>query len=216
MLRPTDVLSTIRDTLGTRVEAGTAFIGRVKDIYFDDQEWKVRHLLISFRGQSGEFQRLIPPHRLVGYDNRRQRMLLGLSDLEVLESPLPEEIKPVCKQYESFSMGSPSSRNSAFGRVCDPHLRAWKAVASCELEYGGGPAGLLHNMAFDQQSGLVRNLQVTQVVEGRWVHFQVLPSAVERISWATQRIYLHYLSPLQDPASTEITPFASGQNPVAA
>lgn len=80
-------------------------IGDVEDVYFDDQSWTVRYLVVDTGGWLSGRQVLLSPHAIERLDAVGQRVVTRLSRRQVEESPPVDTAKPVSRQYESDLLG---------------------------------------------------------------------------------------------------------------
>jgi len=191
------MLSTVLDILGTRLMVDDTPGGRVMDVYFDDAEWRIRYLVASFGARRGvEHLQLVNLADCEIESTGREAVHLRIPQAKLVSSPSPSDVKPVCQQYQAIRYGSPQARFGSFARHSDPHLRSWRTVSQYTLECAGEPVGHLRDCAFDRRTGLIRSLQIAQNHGGKILHSHLLPSAVERISWATGRIVLRYMQPI--------------------
>lgn len=190
------MLSTVLDILGTRLMVDDTPGGRVVDVYFDDAEWRIRYLVATFGARRGvEHLQLVNLADCDIESTGREAVHLRISQAKLTASPAPGEVRPVCQQYQSMRYGSSQARFGSFARHSDPHLRSWRTVSQYNLEHAGEIVGQLRDCVFDRRTGAIRSLQVAQSHGGKILHSHLLPSAVERISWATGRVVLRYLQP---------------------
>jgi hypothetical protein len=183
--------------------AGSKPCGRIRDVYFDDQSWQLKHLVAALDPRwHGPKQVLISPEMVDRYRGEDDAVLLALRLEDLQGAPPASSVLTVCKQYASLAMSSPGSGRLSRG-LTDPHLRSARATQLYTLQAHGECAGTLADFLFDPASREIRYLAVEQAIDGRQVRFIILPSAVERFSWATQRIHLKHLQPvvLEDPAA---------------
>ncbi len=196
--RPSGVLRSSRELEQFRVKsADGSFCGRIKDIYFDDSTWKVSHLVLSIEPSAfGRNEVLITPDDISEVGEEEGTLRLSISRGELDELPLASSVLPVCKQYQALAYASPGARTFAARVQNDPHLRSGKAVTQYHLDIAGAFAGRLADFIYASDSWEIRYLAVEHKEDGKAVRFHILPQAVERITWATQRIVLRELQPV--------------------
>lgn len=189
---------------GRLLTADSKPCGRIRDIYFDDRTWLLKHLVAGLDPRvGGQKQVLISPEAVEGYRDEDGTILLGIRSEDLAALPSATSVLPVCKQYASLAMSSPGASRQGRGLVgADPHLRSARATHHYKLQVLGEYAGNLTDLLFDAQTHEIRYLAVEQVIDRRHIRFNILPNAVERFSWATQRIHLKHLQPvvLEDPS----------------
>ncbi len=75
-------------------------IGKVKDFYFDDQEWVVRYLIADTGTWLSHNKVLISPHSVVKVNEANEVINISLSNEQIEKSPLLESDKPVSRQFQ--------------------------------------------------------------------------------------------------------------------
>lgn len=89
-----------QDILGRSVKASDGEIGRIRDIYFDDQGWNVRYLVIKLGNFLSQKDVLIIPSCFKIPEPDRSIIETDLSTRGVSESPHADSDMPVSRQYE--------------------------------------------------------------------------------------------------------------------
>lgn len=194
------VLRSVRELERFKITgAEGAYCGRIKDVYFDDSSWRVTHLVISTEPrQFGQKQLLVEPGKVGWVWGDEGIIQLNLNAPEVGSLPLANSVAPVCKQYASFAYASPGGRMFANGVVgTDPHLRSAKAVLNYRVSIADEFGGTLADFILDTQEWQIRYLGIEQIIERKKLRFHVLPQAVERFTWARQRVFLRELQPVR-------------------
>jgi hypothetical protein len=173
-------------------------VGRIKDIYFDDLSWFIQHIVVGLDPrQYGHKQVLLTPAALENFRDEDETVLLNVDLKDVLHAPAATSVLPVCKQYASLALGSPGASSLARGLASsDPHLRSTRAVAHYRISVNGEFAGTLADLLFDPITFQIRYLGVEQIIDRRKTQFHIQAAAVERFTWATQRVHLKYLQPV--------------------
>ncbi|WP_420473724.1 PRC-barrel domain-containing protein [Noviherbaspirillum sp. ST9] len=85
---------------GFSIIAKDGELGSVKDVYFDDQEWTVRYLVVDTGGWLTGRKVLLSPHAVTGADWRNHSLAVNLTREQVQNSPSIETAKPVVRQHE--------------------------------------------------------------------------------------------------------------------
>jgi hypothetical protein len=166
--------------------------------------WTIRHVVLALEpGRFGRKQVLLQSEQIA---LNGLAALLKLSGAELPSLPLAGSVLPVCRQYASIALGSPRSDRLI---QADPHLRSARAVLQYQMNVAGQFAGTLADFIFDDESWAIRYLAVEQAVEQKKIQFHVLPQSVERFTWATQRVLLRDLQPVELAAEREIPAVAA-------
>jgi hypothetical protein len=183
--------------------------GRIRDIYFDDQTWAIRQLVVSIEPrQFGRKEVLVEPRDVFAVCDAEVQLKTSWENLDA--APLATSILPVCKQYASMAFSSPGSSFLARGAAgSDPYLRSAKAVTNYAINLGGKFAGVLANFIFDDLSWEIRYLGIEQRIEHKKLQFHIVPQAVERFTWATQRVLLRELQPVALEPEQVVVPLAA-------
>src|SRR6478672_11185449 len=98
-------LRNAKDLLGYSIRAIDGSIGTVADLYFDDERWAVRYLVVDTGGWLTGRKVLISP-RAVTEANRADNVLpVSLTKDQVKHSPDIDTDKPVSRQHEAEHLG---------------------------------------------------------------------------------------------------------------
>jgi sporulation protein YlmC with PRC-barrel domain len=205
------VLRSVHDLEKLRVlSADGRQCGRIRDCYFDDQTWEVKHLVISIEPRKFGRKHVVLGPKLVNWTADAPGVVRLQISSEALENaPMASSVLPVCRQYASFAFSSPSA--AFFPRSlgsADPRLRSAKAVMNYRIDVAGESGGILGDILFDDQTWAIRYLRAEQLIERKKLQFHLLPQSVERFTWATERLILRELQPvaLEMQTAAEIAP----------
>jgi sporulation protein YlmC with PRC-barrel domain len=94
------MLQSIKHLYGNKLGASDGEIGRVKDFYFDDQNWVVRYLVADTGTWLPGRQVLISPHAFDGLHQAGKPLGVNLTRKQIEDCPSIELHKPVSRQYE--------------------------------------------------------------------------------------------------------------------
>ena len=94
------MLRSLEQLYGDKLGASDGEIGRVKDFYFDDQNWAIRYLVADTGSWLPGRQVLISPYSLSRLDQAGKILRVNLSRKQIENSPSIESHKPVSRQYE--------------------------------------------------------------------------------------------------------------------
>jgi sporulation protein YlmC with PRC-barrel domain len=186
-----------KDTFGTPLEGTDGRVGTLYDILFDDQSWKVRHLVVStdrwFHGR----QVLLEPGVVERADWPGRDVRVRLTNEQVRRSPNVDTDLPVARREpsesaqvlvsEAYWAGALGASSETGG---DPHLRSTRLLAGLHIHCPDGRLGHLEDFIVDDETWSVRYL----VVDTRnwWPGKRVLvePRSVESIRWHDREIHL--------------------------
>ena len=93
------------DLLGYAIHATDGDIGKVIDLYFDDQRWAVRYLVVDTGGWLTGRKVLISPRAITGSADDEKVLPVSLTKGQVQHSPDIDTDKPVSRQHEAEHLG---------------------------------------------------------------------------------------------------------------
>ncbi|MBA3595890.1 MAG: PRC-barrel domain-containing protein [Methylibium sp.] len=94
------MLFSTRQLEGFKLDARDGEIGRVREVYFDDRHWVIRHLVVDTGGWLSGRKVLISPHSIERLDRDQQRLTVALSRQQIEDAPGIDADKPVSRQHE--------------------------------------------------------------------------------------------------------------------
>jgi len=195
-------------------------IGSVADIYFDDETWAIRYLVVDTGGWLGGRQVLISPISVVQTDWAAKQLNVSLTKLQVENSPNLDTHQPVSRQHEAaflgyygypyywggpylwgpafYPAGLASPISASAGAIAnqvqresqDSHLRSTEAVAGYDIEATDGEIGHVDGFIVDDEDWAIRYMEVAT---RNWLPGKkvlVSPAWIERVSWAESKVYV--------------------------
>jgi uncharacterized protein YrrD len=94
------MLHNVKGLSGFTVGARDGELGKVKDVYFDDQRWAIRHLVVATGGWLSSREVLISPRSARGVDWNDEIIKIDLTQQQIKDSPGIDTDKPVSRQHE--------------------------------------------------------------------------------------------------------------------
>ena len=99
------VLRDIKDIEGFAVHATDGVLGRVLDVYFDDERWVVRYFVVETGTQHANRRTLISPMAM-GIPNWIDKIIpAAITEAQVIGGPDIDTDRPVSRQHEIGYMG---------------------------------------------------------------------------------------------------------------
>jgi sporulation protein YlmC with PRC-barrel domain len=203
------MLRNMRDLQGYAIRATDGLIGKVDDVYFDDEDWAVRYVVVDTgRWLSGR-KVLIPPVFLGSLDWKARTFSVSITMDLVKRSPGIDTQRPVSRQHEAsysgyfggaglWGMGAYPGSLTAQGRIREDlrahrthetrtlenyHLRSSTAVIGHHIAATDGYIGHLDDLLLDDHSWAIRYLIVNTSNWWGGHHVLVAPQWVEDVSW---------------------------------
>ncbi len=187
----TQALHSFKYLVGTRFQLCDATSGQLRDLYFDDRSWEVRHLVSDPADRQSVRQLLIPPAqvRLSGRALQSELFFRGNRDV-FLQQPSASSARPVCKQYALRNSKGAVADEASAGQKLDPHLRSCKTVQGYRLVGAGGMVGFLDDLLIDAETWSISYLVGRAETGGRTHMFRFSADTVASISLAAGALRL--------------------------
>ncbi|HEX5085122.1 MAG TPA: PRC-barrel domain-containing protein [Blastocatellia bacterium] len=94
----------MRNLKGSAIIARDGAIGEIDDLYFDDERWTVRYLVVNAGAWLFRREVLISPISIDKVDETNNQVLVHLTRDQVKDSPDIDTQKPVSRQHETAFM----------------------------------------------------------------------------------------------------------------
>jgi sporulation protein YlmC with PRC-barrel domain len=157
------MLHKIRDLHGDWLHAEDGAVGSVDDLYFDDEEWDVRYLLVNTRRWIPGPRYLVSP---IAID--RERPLKGDIRVELTREQISR-----CPTVADES-----------------NLRSSVEVIGCGIEATDGAIGSVADLVVDDETWAITDVLVDS---RQWLPGKLLlisPDVIERIDWPEKKVHL--------------------------
>jgi hypothetical protein len=168
--------------------------GRIKDLYFDDQDWSVKYLVVSLGGRTANTDVLVDPAEVAGFDLPGKTLSIRLT-VEQLSNCLPaSSVRPVCQQYQ-WHPGARGHASVFRPGSSNPYLRSARVLLGYSLQGQGRSVGELSGFVLDLRNWTIHSIIVEKQVSTKKLSFAVDPAFVERISFAAGQVRLKDANP---------------------
>ncbi len=219
LLKGDDMLRSVDSFLGYSVLATDGEIGKVEDLFFDDQTWGVAYLVVRLGGIVTGREVLLPPTALGRPDWERKQFPVAASKRDVENCPDIDLDKPISRQHEEelytyfgwapywLPAGAPigvipvmppprsnvrSMEETAVAEDVDPHLQSVKDVIGCHIQASDGRIGHVADFVVDDSTWTFTFIIVDTAnwLPGRKVI--VAPRWIKRIDWPEHAVHLEF------------------------
>ena len=202
------------------IRATDGELGTVEQLYFDDETWAIRYLVVDTGGWLGGRRVLISPMSVTRIDWDNARLDVALTKAQVEHSPAIDTHKPVSRQHEAAYLGyygypyywggpylwgpaaypaglatPPAASTEAMAERIrreskDSHLRSTEAVTGYNIEAADGEIGHVDGFVVDDEAWAIRYIEVA--TRNWWPGKKVLvsPPWIERVSWTDSKVYV--------------------------
>jgi hypothetical protein len=205
---------------GLVIRATDGEIGKVDQLYFDDESWVIRYLTVKTGGWLEDREILISPFSVTNVDWPAKRLDVALTKKQVKDSPNIDTKRPVSRQYETEYLGYygypvywggplmwgrgsypygltnriPTPKEVLAGDVrrasMDSHLRSTTAVTGYHIEAEDGEIGHVAGFFMDDEAWAIRYIEVA--TRNWWPGKKVLvsPAWIQKVSWVDSKVYV--------------------------
>ena len=208
------MLHNVSDLRGDKIAARDGEIGKLDQVYFDDDDWHVRYLVVDTGGWLSGRKVLVSPASIDRSKSSDHALAVGLTREQVEHSPGIDADKPVGRQYEEAHAryygyplywvtpeagvmpppdpGGKLARQlkEAERKAAESHLRSSGEVIGYSIHAADGRIGHVEDLRIDDRNWAVADL----VVDTRdWLPGKkvlVPASAVDTIDWNTREVRL--------------------------
>jgi len=95
------MLHTVKDLERYAIHATDGLIGHVRGVYFDDESWVVRYLVVDAGGWLASRKVLISPMSVACVNQLDRVLSVSITSQQVMDSPDIDTDKPISRQHES-------------------------------------------------------------------------------------------------------------------
>ena len=182
------MLRSLKQLYGKRLRASDGDIGRVKDFYFNDQEWVVRYVIADTGSWLLGRLVLISPHAFGNFHQDGDSLVVNLTRQQIENSPAIESHKPVSRQHEG--------EYNPYYSSGDPHLRSTQTLTGYhnftgyQIQTSDGAIAHVTDFIMDDTSWEIRHLVVEA---GHWFsrrEIVISPKHIERVSYEESKVFV--------------------------
>jgi hypothetical protein len=225
-------LRKFKDLQGYSLQARDGEIGKVLEMYFDDEHWTVRYLVVRTGSWLLGRDVLIAPRVITGLDEKERHLQVDLTREQVKNSPTSDTEKTVSRYFEAkyhlyygwepywigiqptdpMLPGVLQSPGDEQENEEHPHLRSSKEVRSYDIHARDGVIGEVKDFIVDSASWALAYIEIDT---GKWLPGKkvlIAPKWVWRIDWSGHEISVNLLREIIEsaPPYEADQPFESG------
>jgi uncharacterized protein YrrD len=180
------MLRNVQELRSYAIHATDGIIGEVDDLYFDDEDWTIRYLVVETGSWLSGRKVLIPPTAIGHPDWLSQQLPVELTKAQVEGSPSVDTRKPVSRQHEAAYLGYygyPYYWGGSERTSDEIHLRSCRTVTGYHLHAKDGDIGHVEDLLVDDHNWAIRYLIAN--TSNWWGGHEVLvaPQWIEAVSW---------------------------------
>jgi sporulation protein YlmC with PRC-barrel domain len=207
------MLRSLKDLRGYTVHATDGDVGKVHDVYFDDQIWMIRYLVVNAGNRLMGRQVLISTISLGRPGGERQLFPVSLTKEQMERAPDIDTDRPVSRQARSLgyygwsSYWSPITSMVGLGDPVaiqvmmdeareakqpknNPHLRSVREVIGYRVQATDGESGYVKDFIIDDETWKIRHMVMStrNWISGKKV--LVDPRRIKKTNWTERKIYI--------------------------
>jgi uncharacterized protein YrrD len=206
------MLHKVKDLRGDRIAARDGEIGHVDQVYFDDQDWRVRYFVVDTGGWLSGRKVLISPVSIDRAKSNETAIAVDLSREQVEQSPSVDADRPVGRQYEeayarhyglSLWWASPEGAGMSAAersgrrarqleqdqrKAGESHLRSSSEVIGYSIHATDGAIGHVDDFLVDDGDWAVADLVVDTRGWRPGKKVRVPSRAIEGIDWESKEV----------------------------
>lgn len=170
-----------RGVVGVTISAQDGDVGRVEAVYFDDQHWTVRYLVVDAGDWHPGRRVLISPVCVRRPEWERRRLPIALTRAQVQASPEVEIGRPLSRPFEAAFCqyyGVPAYWRAAGDR----HLRSTEEVCGYALLASDGRLGHVDDVLIEDLTWRIRYLDVATNRARPSRHVLVAPEWIDEVN----------------------------------
>ncbi len=195
---------------GYRLHARDGDLGRLKEVFFDDQYWSVRYLVVQTGTWLGK-EVLVPPSLALSVDEEDLGLHIDLTREQIINCPDVETSLPISRHSENdffgyyginpYWMDDPLAGDSAHLEPApdaaqprepdQPHLRSSIAVTGYHIHAEDGEIGHVEDFILDEKDWVIRYLEVNT---GKWLPGKlvlVAPIWIHSLDWHAKEVIVN-------------------------
>ncbi len=213
------MLRSMKDMEDYTIGATDGIIGRVRDFYFDDEDWVIRYLVVETGDGAQQRKVLISPIGIAQPNWAEKILPVSLTRAQVQGSPDIDTNKPVSRQHEMGYLGyfgygaywgggglwgasiypdmlqaglrDEASSTAAQHRGDDVHLRSGNSIMRYYVHASDGDIGHVEGLIVDEKSWAIRYVIVN--TSNWWMGHEVIiaPDWIDGVDWLDSKLSIN-------------------------
>jgi hypothetical protein len=180
---------------GGTVAGSDGKAGELVDVYFDDQDWALRFIVVDTGNGMRHHEVLIPPSAMAPAELERGEVAVNLTREEIEHCPDADTHPPLHRQYDWHAgyphfLSQPDWHENAPAAPMDRHLRSTRIILGYDVVALDGPVGHVQDFGVQPDGWTIEQIVARARGWHRAPRFHIHPRAVERIDWPAHTMHL--------------------------
>lgn len=205
-------LRNLNELTGYHLQAGDGEIGKILQVYFDDQQWVTRYFVVRTGNWLLGQAVLIVPSTVTGIDVENQRLIVDLSREQIKNSPPVNTELPVSRHYEEKyyayygwqpywgigplpTISTPLVVNKP-EKPEHPNLRSSNEVGGYHIHAQDDQIGRVEDFLLEEGTWAIAYLEIAT---GTWLTGKkvlISPSWIQKVDWAKKQVTVNVTADL--------------------
>ena len=194
------MLRSLKQLYGEQLSATDGEIGRIKDFYFDEENWAIRYLVVNTGNWLASRKVLISPHSISRPPASGKSIRVGLTRKKIEKSPTIGSQNPVLGEYEEHyhkHYGLPPYWKPSAAEMIGPqlqpvtHLHSALSVTGYLVRLGDETIGHVSDFMVNTENWKIGQLVVKTGHRLSGTDTLISPKRVERISYDESTVFAH-------------------------
>lgn len=186
------VLRRAENIRGYELRARDGKIGKVADMYFDDQTWTVRHVVAQTGSWLEDKRVLLSPRKVTGLDPDQKVVEADVARAEVEVCKAVDCEKPISERadilYFPHQFWPPAFEASDMLEAGDVHLRSMEEVKGYRVAATDGDIGVVVGFIIDDADWVIRYFEVDTTILWPGGHVLMSPEWIDEVEWHLGRV----------------------------
>ncbi len=197
----------VSELKGDDVLARDGSFGTLDDVYFDDDEWAVRYMVVDTGRWIPGRRMLISPQAVESAISDPGKLRIGAPLDELKHAPGADADPPVAKQQRMvqaqafgppyywshpvlWAAEAPVALPAHEKREADPHLRSSAEVIGYDVQASDGVLGSVEDLEIDERDWRIQGVVIDTMKWWPGGEVRVRPAQVERVDWAARKLHV--------------------------
>ena len=193
-----------KNLISSRINTKNGPAGKIKDILFNDENWKIKHLVLN-KHKWVPFGSVLLEPGLIECPQGHAKVVTEIRRADIKNYPSEDEDPPVAKQkalekqMERMGLSNTAVKHNAqdkgqqntTARKKDPHLRSMKEIIGYKIHATDGLIGTVSDFSINLDNWSVEGIVLKNGPEGNNDNDLITTSFVQEFIWVQRKVSLN-------------------------